>query len=98
MTSLIDPLLAGVPTVVLDGDSQRSRMASSALRDMGMHQLIAPDEESYVRLAVRLGQDQELRRQLAEEIRQKIAKPPKFLDPKWYGAEMTKLLKELCVQ
>lgn len=98
MTSLIDPLLAGVPTVVLDGNSQRSRMASSALRDMGMHQLIAPDEESYVRLAVRLGQDQELRRQLAEEIRQKIAKPPKFLDSKWCGAEMMRLLKELCAQ
>jgi predicted O-linked N-acetylglucosamine transferase (SPINDLY family) len=97
MTSLIDPLLAGVPAVVLDGNSQRSRMASSALRDMDMSQLIASDEESYIHLAVRLGQDRELRRQLAQEIRQKIAKPPKFLDPKWCGAEMTRLLKELVV-
>jgi predicted O-linked N-acetylglucosamine transferase (SPINDLY family) len=98
MTSLIDPLLVDVPTVVLEGNSQRSRMASGALRDMGLPQLIAADEESYIRLAVELGQDRERRRQLAGEIRQKMAGPPKFLDSKWYGAEMTRVLKELISQ
>jgi predicted O-linked N-acetylglucosamine transferase (SPINDLY family) len=95
MTSLIDPLLVGVPTVVLEGNSQRSRMASGALRDMGIPQLIATDEESYIRLAVELGQDRERRRQLAEEIRRQMARPPKFLDPAWCGAEMSRLLNEL---
>lgn len=95
MTSLIDPLLVGVPTVVLEGNSQRSRMASGALRDMDLPQLIASDEESFIRLAVELGRDRERRRQLAGEIREKMNKPPKFLDPGWCGTEMTRLLKEL---
>lgn len=98
MTSLMDPLLVGVPTVVLEGNSQRSGMAAGALRDMGISRLIAADVDSYIRLAVRLGMDQELRQQFAEEIRQKIGRPPKFLDSRWCGAEMTRLLKELVVQ
>ncbi|BAV33882.1 glycosyltransferase [Sulfuricaulis limicola] len=98
MTSLIDPLLVGVPTVVLEGNSQRSRMASGALRDMDLPQLIASDEEAFIRLAVELGQDREKRRQLAKEISQRMTKPPKFLDSKWCGAEMTRVLKDLIVQ
>lgn len=97
MTSLIDPLLVGVPTVVLEGNSQRSGMAAGALRDLGVPPLIAANVESYIDLAVRLGRDRELRRQFAREIRQKIARPPKFLDPVWCGAEMTRLLKEVVV-
>ena len=95
MTSLIDPLSAGVPTVVLEGDSQRSRMASAALRDLDIPQLIAFDQEAYLQLAVRLGKDKDLRRQYGRQIRQKLAKPPKFLDPKWCGEEMTRLLTQL---
>jgi predicted O-linked N-acetylglucosamine transferase (SPINDLY family) len=98
MTSLIDPLLAGVPTVVLEGNSQRSRMASGALRDMDLPGLIAADEESYILLAAALGQDRERRQRLAGEIRRKMVKPPKFLDPKWCGMEMTRMLKELVVR
>ena len=98
MTSLIDPLLAGVPTVVLEGNSQRSRMASGALRDMDLPELIAADEESYIGLAVELGQDRERRQRLAAELRRKMARPPKFLDPGWCGGEMTRLLKELVVR
>jgi predicted O-linked N-acetylglucosamine transferase (SPINDLY family) len=98
MTSLIDPLLVGVPTVVLKGNSQRSRMASGALRDMELFELIAADEESYINLAVELGQDRERRQRLAGEIRRKMARPPKFLDPAWCGVEMTRLLRELVVR
>lgn len=95
MTSLIDPLSAGVPTVVLEGNSQRSRMASAALRDLGMPQLIASDEEGYQTLAVRLGRNRDLRRQYAKQIRDKLAKPPKFLDPRWCSAETARLLTQL---
>ena len=98
MTSLIDPFLAGIPTVVLEGNSQRSRMASGALRDMDIPELIAADEASYIRLAVQLGQDAALREKFSRQIRDKIAKPPKFLDPHWYGIEMTRLLQTLVVQ
>jgi hypothetical protein len=95
MTSLIDPWLTGVPTVVLEGNSQRSRMASGALRDMGIPELIAENQEAYLQLAARLGTDKDFRRQMAERIRQQIAKPPKFLDPKWGGEEMTRVLQKL---
>jgi predicted O-linked N-acetylglucosamine transferase (SPINDLY family) len=95
MTSLIDPLLAGVPTVVLEGNSQRSRMASGALRDMNITGLIAGDQEAYLELAMRLGRDKNLRLQYAQQVRQQIAKPPKFLDTRWYSDEITRLLKKL---
>jgi predicted O-linked N-acetylglucosamine transferase (SPINDLY family) len=98
MTSLIDPLLAGVPTVVLEGNSQRSRMASGALRDMNIPELIAGDQEAYLELAVRLGRDKKLRLQYAQQVRRQIARPPKFLDARWYGDEMTRLLKKLALQ
>lgn len=95
MTSLIDPLLAGVPTVVLEGNSQRSRQASGALRDLNIPGLIASDQDAYVELAVRLGQDKNLRVEYAEKIRQAMARPPKFLDSTWFGNEMSQLLKKL---
>lgn len=95
MTSLIDPLSVGVPTVALEGNSQRSRMASAALRDLGMPQLIASDQEAYQKLAVRLGKDRALRRQYAEQIRQKLAKPPKFLDPRWCSGEAARVFMQL---
>jgi predicted O-linked N-acetylglucosamine transferase (SPINDLY family) len=98
MTSLIDPLLAGVPTVVLEGNSQRSRQASGALRDLNIPELIASDQDAYVELAVRLGQDKSLRLGYAEKIRQAMARPPKFLDSKWCGNEMSRLLKKLVLQ
>jgi predicted O-linked N-acetylglucosamine transferase (SPINDLY family) len=98
MTSLIDPLLVGVPTVVLEGNSQRARMASGALRDIGIPELIASDEESYIRLAVRLGQDTHMREELARQIRKKMARPPNFLDSRWCGAEMMRVLKTLVAE
>jgi hypothetical protein len=93
MTSLIDPLLAGVPTVVLEGNSQRSRQASGALRDLGLTGLVAEDQAAYVELAVRLGQDREFRLDYADRIRRAMADKPKFLDSSWYGGEMNRLLK-----
>jgi predicted O-linked N-acetylglucosamine transferase (SPINDLY family) len=95
MTSLIDALLVGVPTVVMEGDSQRSRMASGALRDLGITELIAADEESYTSLAVQLGRDKSMRARLRRQIHEKISVPPKFLDAHWCGREMTRLLKTL---
>jgi predicted O-linked N-acetylglucosamine transferase (SPINDLY family) len=98
MTSLIDALLVGVPTVVMEGDSQRSRMASGALRDLGIPELIATDEESYVTLAVQLGRDKHMRARLGHQIRERISMPPRFLDTHWCGRETTRLLKALVVQ
>jgi predicted O-linked N-acetylglucosamine transferase (SPINDLY family) len=95
MTSLVDPLLAGIPTVVLEGNSQRSKMASGAMRDMGIPELVAGDQEACLQLALRLGREKDFRRLMAQEIRQRIAKPPKFLDARWCGAEMTRLLKSM---
>jgi predicted O-linked N-acetylglucosamine transferase (SPINDLY family) len=80
---------------VLEGNSQRSKMASGALRDMNIPDLIAGDQEAYLELAMRLGRDKNLRLQYAQQVRQQIAKPPKFLDTRWYSDEITRLLKKL---
>lgn len=98
MTSLVDALLVGVPTVVMEGDSQRSRMASGAVRDLGIPELIATDEESYAALAIQLARDKSMRVRLRRQILETISMPPKFLDAHWCGRETTRLLKALVAQ
>ncbi|MBF0285632.1 MAG: tetratricopeptide repeat protein [Magnetococcales bacterium] len=60
---------AGVPLVTVEGRFLRGRLASGILRRLGVPELIAPDEEGYVRLAARLARDGAWR----EGLRRRIA-------------------------
>lgn len=93
--SVIDPLELGIPTVVWEGATHRSRMASALIRELGVPELITPDEAAYVALSVRIATDAEYRRALNERIRAAIARRPKFINPEAYAAELGDLLESL---
>jgi len=95
MTSLIDPLEVGLTTVVMEAESSRSKKGASLLRELQMSDLIADSEESYIKLAVNLGKNPELRQQKSTEIQEKMQNNPSFLDSRSYSAKMGNLFQEI---
>jgi predicted O-linked N-acetylglucosamine transferase (SPINDLY family)/glycosyltransferase involved in cell wall biosynthesis/predicted O-methyltransferase YrrM len=95
INSLIDPLEVGLPIVVHDGNNFRSLMGAALLRSLEISDLVADSEESYIQIAVALGNNPELRQQKSAEIKAKMADNPSFLDSKGYGAKIGELFKEL---
>ncbi|MCX5984689.1 MAG: FkbM family methyltransferase [Nostocales cyanobacterium LacPavin_0920_SED1_MAG_38_18] len=95
MTSLLDPLQAGLPTVVRQGESSRSKKGASLLRELKISDLVANSEESYIQLAVALGKNPKLRQQKSDEIKAAMANNPSFLDSRSYSTKMGNLFQEL---
>jgi len=94
-TSLVDPLEVGLPTVVRDGDTLRSRMGAAVVRSLYMPDLIAHDEASYIQLAVNLATNPQLRQQKRQEILQKMQGNPACFDSVAYSGAIGKLFQEL---
>jgi predicted O-linked N-acetylglucosamine transferase (SPINDLY family)/cephalosporin hydroxylase len=94
-TSLIEPLEVGLPIVARQGNCLRSAMGAAILQDIGMHDLVANSEESYIQLAIALGTEPELRKQKSDQIKQKMQSNPRFLDSRSYSAQMGALFQEL---
>ncbi len=93
--SVIDPLELGLPTLVWQGNTPRSRAGAALLRDIEMPELIADDEASYMALAEKLGGDPEFRAETAKKIRERMQVRPRFIDPAAYGRELGKQLELL---
>lgn len=94
-TSLIDPLQVGLPTVVMEGNALRFRQGSAMLREIEIPELIADSQQSYIRLAVALGSNPQLRQLHRQKIQQKMQSNPKFLDSHTYSLSIGKLFQEL---
>jgi predicted O-linked N-acetylglucosamine transferase (SPINDLY family) len=60
----------GLPIVTKDGSFMRGRLASGVLKRLGMLETIAPSEEQYVELAVKIAQNPELRERLGNQVRE----------------------------
>jgi predicted O-linked N-acetylglucosamine transferase (SPINDLY family)/predicted TPR repeat methyltransferase len=58
-TTTCETLWMGVPVVALAGDRHSGRVGVSLLTAVGLDELIAPDEDAYVRLAVELARDRD---------------------------------------
>ncbi|WP_371357463.1 hypothetical protein [Hydrocoleum sp. CS-953] len=97
-TSLIDPLMIGLPPVVVEGNALRFRQASALLQEINMEDLIADGEESYVNLAVKLATNSEWRQQKRQEIQEKMQQNPSFLDSLSYSTKIGELFQELFEQ
>jgi predicted O-linked N-acetylglucosamine transferase (SPINDLY family) len=52
---------AGLPIVTREGRFLRGRLASGILKRLGLNELVTPDEDAYVALAVRLAGDRAYR-------------------------------------
>ena len=94
-TSLLDPLMMGVPPVVMEGSELRFCQGAAMLREIGMRDLIANSEEEYVQIAVRLATDAEFRRAKSDEILRKMQEGPPFLDSKSYAQEVGRALESV---
>ena len=93
--SLLDSLEVGLPSIVRKGNSLRSRRGAELLQELDVNDLITDSEESYIKLAVELGTNAELRQRHGDQIKQKMDGTPKFLDSRAYSAKMGYLFKEL---
>jgi predicted O-linked N-acetylglucosamine transferase (SPINDLY family) len=94
-TSLIDALEVGIPAIVWDGSTLRSRMGAAILKSLSMHDLIANSEESYIELAVALAKNSGLRLQKRREILHKMQQTPSFLDGRAYTTQIQSIFISL---
>lgn len=96
--STVDPLEVGLPTLVMEGDTLRSRQAAALLRQLEMLELIALSEEDYIHKGISLGVDPQWRRHLGQQIQQKMQGTPPFLNPRAYGEKLGNLFQQIFLQ
>jgi predicted O-linked N-acetylglucosamine transferase (SPINDLY family) len=75
-TTSCHALFMGVPVVTLAGATHRSRMGASLLINIGQAELVARDEDDYVRIAQSLADDLPRLTQLRATLRQRIEQSP----------------------
>lgn len=93
--SLTDPLETGVPTLVCEDDSLRSRQGAALLRDIGMEELITKNAEEYIAKAIDLAKDPQKRGEIRTKILSAIAAKPRYLNPDRYGRELGRMLEKV---
>ncbi|WOB45357.1 glycosyltransferase [Thermoleptolyngbya oregonensis NK1-22] len=96
LSSLLDPLMAGVPTLVMEQDTPVSLGRGAAfLRELELPELIATTVEEYVTRAIALGTDAGFRKKLSDRLQTAMQQTPSFLDSKRYGQQMSRVLWDL---
>jgi protein O-GlcNAc transferase len=68
MNTSLEAFSAGTPVVTLPGDFQRGRHTAGMYRKMEFTECIAADQNDYVRIAARLGTEEDYRRHVSSEI------------------------------
>lgn len=81
VNSLIDPLQLGIPPVVWEGNTFRSRMGAALLRELGLTELIASDADAYLGVCQQLAAEPAKREALRQKILDVMDRVPVFLDP-----------------
>ncbi len=94
-TSLVEPLQVNLPVITRQGISFRSAMGSAMIQALDIPDLVADSEESYIELAIALGNDHKLRQQKSDQIKEKMQNNPSFLDSRSYSAKMGNLFQQL---
>ena len=70
-------------------------MGAAMIQTLNIPDLVADSEESYIQLAVALGNNPELRQQKSDDIKAAMNNNPSFLDSRSYSAKMANLFQEL---
>jgi predicted O-linked N-acetylglucosamine transferase (SPINDLY family) len=94
-TSLVEPLQVNLPVIARQGNSFRAAMGAAMIQSLDITDLVADSEESYIQLAVSLGNDSELRQQKSNEVQAKMLDNPSFLDSRAYSAKIGELFVDL---
>jgi len=90
----IEALFMGVPVITLSGRRHGTRFGCSILNNIGLGELAASDEKTYVDLAVGLAQDREIIENLKKGIPNMLRKSP-LLDWCGYVREVEEKYREL---
>ncbi|WP_413173381.1 glycosyltransferase [Anabaena azotica] len=94
-TSLVEPLQVNLPVITKQGNYFRSAMGAAMIQTLNIPGLVADSEESYIELAVALGNNPQLRQQKIDEIQAAMNNHPSFLHSSAYSAKMESVFKEL---
>jgi len=93
-TTASDALYAGCPVLTLPGETFASRVAGSLNRQLGLDELIAADDEDYVRLAIEFSREP----QRLAPLRARLADPAtraRLFDMRAYARDFAALLIEM---
>jgi predicted O-linked N-acetylglucosamine transferase (SPINDLY family) len=94
-TSLIEPLQVNLPVIARQGNCFRSAMGAAMIQTLNIPDLVADSEETYIQLAVTLGNNPELRQQKSDEIKAAMQNNPSFLDSRSYSAKMGNIFQTI---
>lgn len=94
-TSLVDPLEVGLPVVVWEGNTLRSRMGAAMVRSLLPNEPIPASEPAYIDAAVQLATDVGGRQRKSQEIREQMAANPEFLDSRAHAVKMGAVFAQL---
>ena len=84
----------GVPTLTIAGDKYVSRMASGILKIVGLDELVADDEQTYVELAKSLASAPEQIMTYRKTLRERTATSP-LTDQKRFVAAMEDAIRHM---
>ncbi|MEP6939519.1 MAG: tetratricopeptide repeat protein [Rudaea sp.] len=96
-TTASDAVYAGCPVLTRPGETFASRVAASINRQLGLDELIARDDDEYVRLAIELAQQPDRLR----ELRERIADPEqraRLFDMHAYAEDFAALLSRMAAR
>jgi predicted O-linked N-acetylglucosamine transferase (SPINDLY family) len=88
-TTTLETLWLEIPIVTLVGEQFAARNSYTFLKNIGVTEGIAWNQEEYIQWGIKLGKDEKLRQEVAWKIRQS-----KFNSPLWYGKEFVKELEK----
>ena len=86
-TTSFDTLWMGVPFVTLEGKNFVSRMGTTILTNAGLAELIAPNTEEYISIAVDLATNKERLKDIRRNLREKFKDSP-AMDQKLFAHDM----------
>lgn len=75
-TTTCEAMFMGVPVITLEGDTHVSRVGVSLLRNVGLDELIAKDDDAFVRIAAGLAGDAARRAALRASLRGRVLQSP----------------------
>jgi predicted O-linked N-acetylglucosamine transferase (SPINDLY family) len=96
-TTTCEAMWMGIPVITLRGDRHAGRVGSSLLNQIGLTELIAVDEGSYLRTAIDLANDSARLAALRASLRSRMAESS-LCDRKGFARKFEDLLRNLWVE
>ena len=90
----LEALWMGVPVITLPGKTFASRLSLSHLSNIGISELVARDQEDFVKLAIKLAEETEKLENLRAKLRQTMANSV-VCDSKKFAEGFAGLMREI---